>query len=307
MIRNFEQLLARAVEMGPKRVAVAAAHDEASLGAITEAQRRGLASGLLFGDRDRILKLLRDMGSNPDEFLAIIHVPSEAEAVHQAVTAVRKGEADILLKGKVRTSEFLRQVLDPNDGLRTGRLLSDAFLFEDRRREGNQLVIITDGGVNLSPTLEQKVDIILNAVEVAHCLGNDQPKVAVLSAVETVNPKLPSTVDAAVLTQMNRRGQIRGCIVEGPLALDNAVSPQAAGKKGLDSPVAGAADILLCPDIVSANLLAKGTTYFAGFPLAHVTVGAAVPVLIPSRADSAEAKMMSIALGVLVSEARETM
>lgn len=302
MIQNFEQLLQQAQALGPKRVAVAAAHDKASICAVAEAQRRGLASGLLFGEKERVVALLHDMGFVQDDFPRIEHAPSETEAARLAVAAVRQGKADLLLKGKVQTSAFLKQVLDPDDGLRTGRLLSDAFLFEDLRREGNQLVIITDGGVNLAPTLEQKVDILLNAVEVVHRLGNPNPKVAVLSAIETINPKLPSTLDAAVLTQMNRRGQIRDCCVEGPLALDNAVSPQAALQKGIDSPVAGVADILLCPDIVSANLLAKGTTYFAGFPLAHVLMGASAPVLIPSRADSAEAKLLSIALGVVVAE-----
>ena len=166
-------------------------------------------------------------------------------------------------------------------------------------REGNQLVMITDGGVTPAPTLEQKIEILQNAVRVAHKLGNKNPKVAILSAVETVTPAMPSTTDAALIAKMNERGQIGGCVVDGPLALDNAVSPQAAKTKGLASGVAGNADILVCPNIESANLLAKSTTYFAGFRLAHLIMGATAPVLIPSRADTPDAKLLSIALGVL--------
>lgn len=301
-IQNFEQLLAEARQHGPKRVAMAASQDEAGLAALLEAKRLGIAEARLFGDRPKTLELLQKLNAQPEDFLEVHHFGDETLAVKEAVLAIRDKQADILLKGKVHTSTFLRCVLHREEGLRTERLLSDIFIFEDPRRAGNQLVMITDGGITPAPTLEQKVEILQNAVQVAHQLGNQNPKVAVLSAVETVTPAMPSTIDAALIARMNERGQISGCVVDGPLALDNAVSPQAAKTKGLASGVAGAAEILVCPNIESANLLAKGTTYFAGFRLAHVIVGAAAPVLIPSRADSADAKLLSIALGVLACE-----
>jgi phosphate butyryltransferase len=296
-IQNFDQLLNEARKRGPKRVALAVSQDEAALAAIVEAKKMGIADALLFGDRERTLSLLNNFGG--DGLFEIHHFGDEVSATKEAVSAIREKKADILLKGKIHTSTFLRCVLNRDDGLRTERLLSDVFIFEDLRRKGNQLVIITDGGITPAPTLEQKVEILQNAVQVANQLGNDNPKVAVLSAVETVTPAMPSTIDAALIAKMNERGQITGCIVDGPLALDNAVSAGAAKTKSLVSKVAGDAEILVCPNIESANLLAKGTTYFAGFRLAHIIVGATAPVLIPSRADTADAKLLSIALGVL--------
>lgn len=302
MIQNFEQLMAAAVTRGPKRVALAVSQDEAALTALIEAGNLGLAQGLLFGDREKTEAILSHLDWDLASFAHFEHIPDETEAATAAVAFVRRGQADILMKGMVKTATFLKCVLDKDRGLRTGRLLSDAFIFEHSKRSGNQLIMITDGGVNLAPDLKEKLDILHNAVQVAHALGNACPKVAVLSAVETVNPGLSSTTDAALLAKMNERGQIPGCLVEGPLALDNAVSVEAAGLKKLSSPVAGQADILLCPDIESANMLAKGTTYFAGFRLAHVIVGASAPVLIPSRADTPDAKLLSIALGTLTSQ-----
>jgi phosphate butyryltransferase len=214
---------------------------------------------------------------------------------------VRDGKGDILLKGSVDTGTLLRAVLNAESGLRTGRLLSDVFLFEYPDEGGSRFIMITDGGVNLSPDIYQKLEILKNGVDVAHALGIELPRVAVLSASENVNPQLPSSVDAAVLTEMNRRGEIPGCLVEGPLALDLAVSRDAARIKGLRSEVAGRVDILLVPDIETGNAVAKATTYFAHYSLGHVIVGATAPVLIPSRSDRKEAKLFSIALGVLMS------
>jgi len=305
VVQNFQQLLDAALRLAPKRVALAAAHDEAALSALVEGRRRGLARGRLFGDQDAISRLLEKLGATSEEFLEVFHAPEPELAAREAVKSVRDGKADLLLKGKIHTATFLKAVLDPERGLRTGRLLSDHFVFENPRREGSQLVIITDGGVNLLPNLQQKIQILRNAVELAHKLGNPNPKVAILSAVETIIPDLPSTTDAAVLTVMNQRGQITDCVVDGPFALDNAVSLQAAQLKGIDSPVAGRADILLCPSIEAANLLAKSVIYFAGFRSAHVILGASAPVLIPSRADTAETKLLSIALGVMACSERD--
>ncbi len=300
MITELDQILEEATRFGPFRVAIAGAGDVAALSAVAEAHAKGLARGVAFGDAERIRQILESEGLDLACLESVEDEKDDAVAAQLAVEAVRSGQADLLLKGKVKTATLLRAVLDAEKGLRTGRLLSDVFLFENPNRSSSKLQMITDGGVTVKPDLEQKLQIIQNAVEVAHALGNAEPKVAILSAVETVTAAIPSTQDAAILTQMWRRGQIRGCVVDGPLALDNAVSAQAARTKGIDSPVAGDADILVCPDIESANMLAKSTTYFAGFRLAHVIMGAAAPVLIPSRSDTADAKLMSIALGALV-------
>ncbi|MDZ7293990.1 MAG: bifunctional enoyl-CoA hydratase/phosphate acetyltransferase [candidate division KSB1 bacterium] len=299
-ITSLDKLLAEAISGGKVRVAVAAADDEAALSALHEAHRVGLAEALLFGPEEDIRATWNGLGVPLPAEMVIRDCATEAEAVKAAVQAVREGAADLLLKGKTKTATLLKAVLDAEAGLRTGRLLSDVFVCEDPRRKGNKLLMITDGGVTIAPDINQKVEIILNAVEVAHALGIPRPCVALLSAVETVVPALPSTVDAAIITKMWERGQIKGCVVDGPLALDNAVSEEAARTKGISSEVAGHADILVCPGIEAANMLAKSTTYFAGFRLAHVIVGAKAPVLIPSRADSADAKLMSVALGAIV-------
>ncbi len=204
------------------------------------------------------------------------------------------------MKGSIDTGTMMKAVLEEGSGLRTGRLLSDIFVLEYPPREMSKFIMITDGGMTLAPDLKNKVELIRNAVEVAHALGNPMPKVAVLSATEFVVPNLQSTLDAAALSKMNERGQITGCVVDGPFALDNAISNDAAAEKRIKSEVAGRAEILVAANIESANSLAKSTTYFAGLRLAHVIVGARVPVLIPSRADKTDAKLLSIALGMIM-------
>jgi len=300
MIQTLEEILAEAKKGDKVTVAVAGADDEAALGAIIEAGKMGIADSRLFGDSLVIEKQLQELNAYDKSYIQIEHEMDLNKAIMLAVESVRSRQAQILLKGKVKTSQLLRRVLESQAGLRTGRLLSDVFLFEYPQRMGNKLLMITDGGVTLNPDLNQKIEIIQNAVEVAHALGNENPKVALLSAVETVVPDLPSTKDAAIITKMNERGQIKGCIIDGPLALDNAISIEAAKMKGIESPVAGQAEILVCPDIESANMLAKSTTYFAGLRSCHVIVGATAPVLIPSRADTADAKLLSIALGKII-------
>jgi phosphotransacetylase len=306
MIKNFKELIEVARQIGSKRegpltIALAAAHDVAALQALIEAQKLGLATGILVGDKHKIHQTLDECAPEWLDTFEIIHVEDEHEVAARTISLVHENAADIIMKGKIRSADLLRDVLNRDNGLRTDHLMSDVFIFEYSERQENRLIMISDGGIILAPDLKQKVQIIENAVTVAHALGNENPKVAVLSAVEAVNPELRSTIDAACLSKMNQRGQIRGCIVDGPLALDNAISPEAARLKGIVSPVAGHADILLCPDIEAANMLAKGTTYFAGLPQAHTSIGAKVPVLIPSRADSAEAKLLSIALCVVFS------
>lgn len=297
MITNMEELLQAAQTAEPVRVAVAAADDEAALSAVVLAASLKIADAVLFGNKDNIAAILKNIPDGDKQHFEVNDVADEVEAAALAVDAVRKGGCQILLKGKIKTAYLLKAVLDGEHGLRQDRLLSDVFLFENSRRRDNRLMAITDGGVTLKPDLKQKVEIIENAVFVMHALGYDNPKVALLSAIETINPGIPSTLEAATITKMNQRGQIKGCIIDGPLALDNAVSREAAITKKITSPVAGMADILVCPEIESANMLAKSTTYFADFRLAHVIVGATAPVLIPSRADSADSKLLSVALG----------
>ena len=304
MIGNLDQLLRAAQESEPVVVAVAAAQDGAALDAAVDAASEGVATAMLFGERTNILHMLEQRHADASVF-RIVDAPDASDAARQAVGAVANGDAQLLLKGKIKTGALLSVVLEKTSALRTGQLLSDVFVFENTTRRDDQLMMITDGGVVLKPSLEQKIDLIKNAVTVAHALGKPEPRVALLSAIESVNPNLPSTQEAAILAKMNQRGQITGCIVDGPLALDNAVSPKAARIKGIESPVAGYADILVCPDIESGNMLAKSTTYFAGFRLAHVIMGAAAPIMIPSRSDSAESKKLSIALGKLIYHARQ--
>ena len=305
MINNFDELIEAAKKITqqhkrPIRIAIAAGNDKAALEAILDAKKMKIADGLLVGNKELIFRSLDELGIDQHEF-EIIEADEEREICRRTILSIHDGAAEIILKGKVKTATLLKAVMDAEHGLRTGRLISDTFVFEWLNRpELNKLMIITDGGFNLAPDLNQKIQILENAVQVMHALGNPNPKVAVLSAVETVNPSLQSTVDAAILAKMNERGQIKGCVVDGPLALDNAISLESAQQKGIQSPVAGKADILLFPNIESANLTAKGTTYFANLRLAHATMGAKAPVLIPSRSDTVDAKLLTLALNVII-------
>lgn len=301
MIQTFDQLLAAAARLAPKRVAVINPSNAETFSSIAEAQKVLPVQFELAGDRETIEKGLADAKGDA-RAVQIQHCADVHEALRAALRAVKEGRAGILMKSGVDTSTMMRAVLDEREGLRTGRLLSDIFLLEFPRRPGNRFIMITDGGVTLAPNLKEKIELIKNAVEVAHALGNARPKVAVLSATEFVVPNLQSTIDAAILAKMSDRGQITGCVVDGPLALDSAISEEAAAEKRLTSEVAGKAEILVAPNIETANSLAKSTTYFAGLRLAHVVMGASAPILIPSRADKSDAKLLSIALGMLVSE-----
>ncbi len=306
MIQNFDQLLAQAQKGEAITVAIAAAADEAALTALVDAQQLGIVKGILFGEAEKITAILQGIPAAQKMAFDIRDIQDDNQAAEAAVACVREGEAHMLLKGRIKTANLLRSVLDAEKGLRSNHLLSDVFLFQEELDGEKRLVMITDGGVTIKPDLKQKIEIIENAVAVAHALGNMNPKVAILSAIETVNPSMPSTQDAAVLTKMNQRGQIKGCIIDGPLALDNAVSAEAAKIKGIVSPVAGQADILVCPDIESANMLAKSTTYWARFRLGHVIMGSTAPVSIPSRADSAGSKLLSLALCKIICQTRLT-
>ncbi len=301
-IYNFKELLESAVKIDPKRVAVINPNNPETFSAISDAATALKSKFLLFGEESSINKSIAALPSVARSGIDIVSAGHTGDALAGAILAVKEGRADILMKGGIDTSTMMRGVLAEYSGLKTGRLLTDVFVMEYPDREENQLVMITDGGITLAPDLKDKVELINNAAEVAHALGNISPKVAVLSATEFVNPSLQSTIDAAALSKMCERGQIKGCVVDGPLALDNAMSLEAAEEKGIKSPVAGKAEILVAANIETANSLAKSTTYFANLRLAHVIVGAKVPILIPSRSDKSDAKLLSIALGAIMSE-----
>jgi phosphate butyryltransferase len=299
MITSFAELRAAALARTGCRVVIVAPHSHEILLAARQAEEELGVHCVLVGDARSIRA---DAGTGGMEIIDVTSIP---EALNASLALINDGKGDVLMKGSVDTSTLMKAVLDEGKGLRTGRVLSDVVLLEYRSDAGVRLVMITDGGVVTTPDLKTKREIIINAVEVAHALGNPLPKVALLSATEFVNPSLPSTLDAAVLSKMCERGQISGCIVDGPLALDNALSPEAAAEKGLHSPVAGHADILVGHSIEVSNSLAKGATYFAGLMLAHVIVGAKVPVLISSRADKSEARLLSMAVGGLMRSKEE--
>ncbi len=298
MISSFAELRSAARQHPGSRVVIVAPHTPEILAAARDAEESLGVCCVLVGNP-------ATMATEPATTAMERH---EAVSVHDALkislTLIRSGKGDVLMKGSVDTSTLMKAILDETTGLRTGRVLSDVVMFEYDGGPERRLVMITDGGVVTTPDLKMKRELIVNAVAVAHALGNPLPKVAVLSATEFVNPVLPSTLDAAALSKMCERGQITGCLVEGPLALDNALSPEAAAEKGLHSPVAGSADILVGHSIEVSNSLAKGATYFAGLMPAHVMVGATVPVLIPSRADGSEARILSMALGVLMAHGK---
>ena len=295
-IRSFEDLRQAARARGRRRLAVVAADDEVVLTACAEALRLGMARPILFGDADRIVAEISGVALTALDGAEIV---SSREPAAAAVRAVREGAADILLKGHLRTDQLLHAVLDKTCGLRTGRLLSDVMLYEDTLSGARRLVGITDGGLNVAPDLEQKKQIVDNAISVMRCLGIGRPKIALMSASEAVSPGMPSTLDAQSLARMGEAGAFGDAEVFGPLALDNALVAAAAVAKGIRHPVAGAADCMVVPSIEAGNLLGKAAKYFLGSQCAHVVAGARAPILIPSRVESIDDKLNAIALGIV--------
>lgn len=281
---------------GPVRIAVAAGHDPDVIEALKQAREMGLAEGTLVGDAARIRTLARSVWFDLPES-QIIHEPEEAAAVRRAIALVRDGHARLLMKGKVGTATLVRAVLDRESGLRTGRLLSQVIVFQVPGLY--RLMLLSDAAINIAPTLEQKAEICRNAIEVAHAIGIEKPNVALLAALEFVNPEMPATVDAAALTLMNRRGQISGAYLEGPLALDVPLSRFAAERKGIETPLAENTDIFIAPDIEAANILYRAIVYFAQARSGGIVVGARVPLILLSRAETPETKLHSIALAIL--------
>nr|WP_224078435.1 bifunctional enoyl-CoA hydratase/phosphate acetyltransferase [Cupriavidus laharis] len=300
---KYAALLARCAGLPPIPTAVAHPCDASSLGGALEAASLGLIVPILVGPKARIRQVAAEHGLALGD-TAIIDTPHSHASAARAVEAVRNGDAELLMKGSLHTDELLHEVTAAASGLRTGRRLSHVFAMDVPSY--HKPLFITDAAVNIFPTLNDKADICRNAIDLAHVLGIERPKVAILSAVETVTDKIPSTIDAAALCTMSRRGQITGALLDGPLAFDNAISREAAVTKGIDSEVAGDPDILLVPDLEAGNMLAKQLTFLAGAEAAGIVLGARVPIILTSRADSVRARIGSCAIAVLLAHARRS-
>ena len=297
MIKNFAELLAEAGKGDPVRIAVVFGHDPDVLASFKDAEKLRLVEPILIGDPTRIAKAASQVGY-PLRKETLREASSEQAAIRGAVEMVRNGEADLLMKGKVTTADLIRGVLDRERGLRTGRLLSQVIAFQVPGID--RLMLMTDGALNIAPNLEQKADLCRNAIEMAHALGIEEPKVVLLTALEFVNPAMPATVDAAALVQMNRGGQIKGAYLEGPLAMDAPLSRFAAERKGINSPVVEATDVFIAPSIEAANILYRAIVYFARALSGGIIVGAKVPLVLLSRAEPPETKLHSIALAKIM-------
>ena len=298
---KYERLLAMAKSLPPLSTAVAHPCDESSLAGAVEAARLGLLVPLLVGPAARIREVAERAGLDISGYEIVDAAHSHA-AAERAVQLVREGRAAALMKGSLHTDELMGAVVDREKGLRTARRLSHCFVMDVPAYD--EPLIITDAAVNIAPTLEEKVDIVQNAIELAQALGMPKPRVAILSAMETVNPKVPSTIEAAALCKMADRGQITGGVLDGPLALDNAINAEAARIKGITSTVAGQANVLVVPDLVAGNVLAKSLSFLAQADAAGIVLGARVPIMLTSRADSVMARLASCAVAVLINHAR---
>ena len=304
-MKNFDSLLKLVADHPPCRLAVAVAQDHTVLEAVKGAQALGVIEPILVGDEGEIHEAAERAGYAVGK-ATVVHEPAPVKAAVTAVAQASAGEADMVMKGYIHTDDFLRAVLHREKGLRTGSIMSHVFIAESRQLD--RLVFIADGAMNIAPDLEQKAAILLNTVHIANAFGIMRPRVAVMAAVELVNPLMPATIDAAALAQMSRRHQLSvECIVDGPFALDNAVSELAAKHKKITGEVAGRADILLVPNIEAGNMLAKALVYLGGCRLAGLLVGASVPVVLTSRADTAEAKLLSIASAVFTVNLQRTL
>jgi phosphate acetyltransferase len=300
---KYERLLARCESLAPVPTAVAHPCEATALAGAVEAAKQRLIVPLLVGPAARISETAAEAGIDLGD-LTIIDVPDSVAAAAKAVELIREGKAEILMKGSLHTDELMAAVVSREKGLRTGRRISHVFVMDVPTY--HKVLIVTDAAINIAPTLEDKVDICQNAIDLAISLGLEKPKVAILAAVETVNSKMPATLDAAALCKMAERGQIQGGILDGPLAFDNAINKQAAETKGIKSAVAGDPDILLAPDLEAGNILAKLLTFLANADSAGMVLGARVPVVLTSRADSVRSKIASCAVAKLVAHARRS-
>lgn len=296
-MKTIADILAAARTAGRKRIAVAAAQEASALEAALDARAAGIAEPILIGDLEAIRAIAAGLGADLTG-IRMIEEKDYAKAAAAAVALVRSGEADVLMKGVLDTAILLKAALNKEAGLNAGRLTSHVAVIESPHY--HKLFIVTDAAINIAPDLQGKLDIVANAAAVSRAIGVETPKVAMLAAVEKVNPeKMPCTADAALIAQMNRRGQVKGCVVDGPLALDNAISAESARIKKIVSDVAGDADVLVVPDIEAGNVLYKALLDLGGAKGAGIVAGAAKPIVLTSRADSRETKLASIALAAL--------
>ena len=298
---KYEQLLVRCGQMQPVTTAVVHPCEASALRGAVEAQEHGLIEPIYVGPAARIREVAAEAGVDVGA-AQVVDAPHSHGSAARAVELVRLGQAELLMKGSLHTDELLAAVVARESGLRTGRRISHAFVMDVPTY--HKVLIVTDAAINIAPTLEDKVDICQNAIDLARSLGVEQPKVAILAAVDTVNSKMPATLDAAALCKMAERGQIRGALLDGPLAFDNAISLDAARTKGIDSKVAGDPDILLTPDLEAGNILAKLLTYLSKADSAGLVLGARVPIILTSRADSVRARIASCAVAMLATYAR---
>ena len=296
MYCNYSQILERIKRCGQVIVSVAVAQDKEVLTAIKLAHDAGIAQAILVGDAHLISPMLMEVGLSADT--QIIHEPDIIKAALKAVSLVRNGQAQVLMKGLINSSDFLRAVLDKEQGLRTGRMLSHLAAFEVPGQQ--KLIFVTDGGMNIAPTLQDKKDILINAMLALHAMGIENPHVAVLTANEVVSNKMPATVDAESLAEMSRAGELPRGIVEGPISLDVAISLEAMRHKGIDSKVSGNVDLILVSTIEVGNILGKALIYFANSKMAGIILGATHPIVLTSRVETPEGKLNSIALACLV-------
>jgi phosphate acetyltransferase len=298
---RYEQLIAAAQKEAAIKVAVVHPCDESSMRGVAEAMRLRLIEPILVGPVERMRRVANEVGFDIGGVELVDAEHSHASAA-KAVELVRAGKVEALMKGSLHTDELMGAVVSGADGIRTARRISHCFIM-DVPGHPNPL-IITDAAVNIAPDLDTKVDIIQNAIDLAHAMGNEQVRVAILSAMETVTTKVPSTIEAAALCKMAERGQITGAVLDGPLALDNAISPEAAAIKKIASPVAGRANILVVPDLEAGNMLAKSLSFLAKADAAGIVLGARVPIILTSRADSLVSRLASCAVAVMVAAAR---
>lgn len=300
---KFDALIKRAAGIEPAVCAVAHPCDETSLSAAVEAAELGLLTPILIGPKAKIESVAKEHGLDINN-LELIDTPHSHASAAQAVAQVRAGKATLLMKGSLHTDELMHEVVKSDTGLRTARRLSHIFVMDVPTYQ--EPLFVTDAAINIAPDLLCKADIVQNAIDLHLALGLGTPRVAILSALEQVNPKIPSTIEAAALCKMADRGQITGGVLDGPLAMDNAVSPEAAEIKGLTSPVAGRAQILVVPDLESGNMLAKNLSFLSGAHAAGIVLGARVPIILTSRADTKQSRLASCALAALYMHHQQT-
>lgn len=299
---KYRRIIERCKALAATPTAIAHPCDQSSLRGALDAAEAGLIVPLLVGPEKRIRGVAAEAGLDLSKY-EVIDAAFSQDSAQKAVEAVRQGRAEALMKGSLHTDELMGAVVRRETGLRTARRVSHCFIMDVPSHP--EPIVITDAAINIAPTLEEKVDILQNAIDMCHDLTDREVRVAILSAMETVNPKVPSTIEAAALCKMADRHQITGAILDGPLALDNAINPEAARIKKIDSPVAGRANVLLVPDLEAGNMLAKSLTFLAGADAAGIVLGARVPIILTSRADSLITRLASCAVATIMANARQ--